>query len=58
MGEIDLTLGILAEEERALQLREVRWGVGAGSAHAPSFAGAEHEPEHFSRTPPGCRGWC
>ncbi len=48
MGEIDLTLGILAEEERALQLREVRWGVGAGTAHAPSFAGAEHEPERFS----------
>jgi len=48
MGEIDLTLGILADEERALQLREVRWGVGAGTAHAPSFAGAEHEPERFS----------
>ena len=48
MGEIDLTLGVLAEEERALQLRDVRWGVGAGSAHAPSFAGAEHEPERFS----------
>ena len=48
MGEIDLTLGILAEEERALQLREFRWGVGAGSAHAPSFAGAEQEPERFS----------
>jgi glycosidase len=48
MGEIDLTLGVLAEEERALQLRDVRWGVGAGSAHAPSFAGAENEPERFS----------
>ena len=48
MGEIDLTLGVLAEEERALQLRDVRWGVGAGTAHAPSFAGAEHEPERFS----------
>jgi glycosidase len=48
MGEIDLTLGILAEEERALQLRDVRWGTGLGSAHAPSFAGAEHEAERFS----------
>jgi glycosidase len=48
MGEIDLTLGILAEEERALQLRDVRWGVGLGTAHAPSFAGAEAEPERFS----------
>ena len=48
MGEIDLTLGVLAEEERALQLREFRWGVGAGTAHAPSFAGAEQEPERFS----------
>jgi glycosidase len=48
MGEIDLTLGILAEEERALQLRDVRWGTGLGRAHAPSFAGAEAEPERFS----------
>ena len=48
MDEIDLTLGVLAEEERALQLREVRWGAGLGSAQAPSFAGAEHEPERFS----------
>jgi glycosidase len=48
MGEIDLTIGILAEEERALQLRDVRWGTGLGSAHAPSFAGAELEPERFS----------
>jgi glycosidase len=47
MGEIDLTLGILAEEERALQLRGARWD-GGGEAHGPSFAGAEAELERFS----------
>ena len=43
MGEIDLTLGILAEEERALQLAARCAGASApGTAHAPSVgAGAE-----------------
>ena len=48
MGEIDLTLGVLAEEEHAMHLRGVRWGVGAGESHGPSFAGAESEAERFS----------
>ena len=52
MGELDLTLGVLAEEERAMQLRGVRFGLGGGAGgnetSGPSFAGAETEPERFS----------
>ena len=47
MGELDLTLGVLAEEERAMQLRGA-FGGFAGRAEAPSFAGADAEAERFS----------
>jgi glycosidase len=46
IARLDLTLGILAEEERGLHLR-----FGAGGAkrtEAPSFAHAREEPEAFS----------
>ena len=59
MGEIDLTLGVLAEEERALQLREFRWGVGAG--HAPTrrrSRAPSRNPSASAATPPGCRASC
>jgi hypothetical protein len=46
---LDLAIGILAEEERALHLR---FGGGAGGGRAPtegpSFGGAAEEPEAFS----------
>jgi glycosidase len=46
MRRLDLAIGILAEEERALHLR---FGGGPGRpAEAPSFAGATDEPEAFS----------
>ncbi|MBI3747489.1 MAG: alpha-amylase [Chloroflexi bacterium] len=49
MRRLDLAIGILAEEERALHLR---FGGGPGGPGAPvetpSFAGAADEPEAFS----------
>ncbi len=49
LRRLDLTIGILAEEERSLHLR---FGGGPGGpGHAvdtPSFAGAADEPEAFS----------
>ena len=49
LRRLDLAIGILAEEERALHLR---FGGGAGGAggrtEAPSFASAADEPEAFS----------
>ena len=41
-----LAVDLIAEEERGLHLRF--GGDGGGSAEAPSFAGAEAEPERFS----------
>ena len=56
MGEIDLTLGILAEEERALQLREVRWELApAAPTHRRSRAPSTN-PSTSAATPHGCRG--
>ena len=48
IGRLDLTLGILAEEERALHLRFGGGGPGAGPTERPSFAGAADEVEAFS----------
>jgi len=48
MRRLDLAIGILAEEERALHMR---FGGGPGPGRpveAPSFAGAADEPEAFS----------
>ncbi len=49
MRRLDLTIGLLAEEEHALHLR---FGGGPGGpgrlVEAPSFAGAAEEPEAFS----------
>ena len=49
MRRLDIAIGILGEEERALHLR---FGGGAGGgdslAEAPSFGGAEAEPDAFS----------
>jgi glycosidase len=47
IGEIDLALGVLAEEERALHLR-FGGGGGPGRVDAPSFAGQAAEAERFS----------
>ena len=58
LRRLDLAIGILAEEERALHLR-----FGGGSrwrrrpAEAPSFAGrGATSPKRSRRTRPGCRG--
>jgi glycosidase len=50
IGQLDMALGILAEEERALHLRfgGVTGDAGTGGGEAPSFAGLAHEPEAFS----------
>jgi glycosidase len=48
---MDLAIGILAEEERALHLRfggGAGGGAGGGPAQAPSFDTAADEPEAFS----------
>jgi glycosidase len=48
IGRLDIALGIIAEEERALHLR---FGGGAGderAIHPPSFRGLGDEPEAFS----------
>jgi glycosidase len=47
IGEIDLALGVLAEEERALHLR-FGGGGGPGRVDAPSFVGQAAEAERFS----------
>jgi len=46
-GDLDLALGILAEEERAMHLR-FGGGPGDGPVEPPSFEGLEAEPERFS----------
>ena len=46
MGELDMALGLLAEEQRAWQLRGAFGGFSG--ADGPSFAGAETEAERFS----------
>jgi glycosidase len=51
IGRLDLTIGVLAEEERALHLRFGGGGTGGwagGGVETPSFAGAADEPEAFS----------
>ena len=48
LRRLDLAIGILAEEERALHLRFGGGTGGPGSGEAPSFAGAADEPEAFS----------
>jgi glycosidase len=49
LRRLDLTIGVLAEEERALHLRFGGGPGGAGwSGEAPSFTGAAEEPEAFS----------
>ena len=45
---LDLTIGILAEEERALHLRFGGGGPGTGPTERPSFAGGAEEVEAFS----------
>ena len=47
---LDLAIGILAEEERALHLRfgGGAGGPGGGPVETPSFGGAADEPEAFS----------
>ncbi len=45
LGRLDLALGILAEEERALHLR---FGGTGGRTERPSFKAALEEPEAFS----------
>jgi glycosidase len=49
LRRLDLAIGIMAEEERALHLR-FGGGTGGPGTHgeAPSFAGAADEPEAFS----------
>ncbi|MDO8483845.1 MAG: alpha-amylase family glycosyl hydrolase [Candidatus Limnocylindrales bacterium] len=49
LRRLDLAIGIIAEEERALHLR-FGGGTGGPGGHAetPSFAGAAEEPEAFS----------
>jgi glycosidase len=47
LRQLDLAIGILAEEERALHLR-FGGGGGPGVIETPSFAGALEEPEAFS----------
>ncbi len=48
IGRLDLAIGILAEEERALHQRFGGGGPGAGPTERPSFAGAAEELEAFS----------
>ena len=51
LHRLDLAIGIMAEEERALHLRFGGGGDGGGghgAGEAPSFAGAADEPEGFS----------
>ena len=49
MRRLDLAIGILGEEERALHMRfGGDAGGGDGPTEAPSFDGAEAEPEAFS----------
>jgi glycosidase len=51
MGELDLALGVLEEEERAMHLRFGGGGAGGGfggRVDVPSFVGAEAEVERFS----------
>jgi glycosidase len=54
LGELGLldrliaSLDILAEEERALELRFGGGVGGFGELHAPSYSGLEDEPERFS----------
>jgi glycosidase len=49
LRQLDLAIGIMAEEERALHLRfGGATGELAGRAEAPSFATAADEPEAFS----------
>ena len=47
IGRLDLALGLLAEEQRAWEMRGA-FGGFSGRADAPSFAGAETEAERFS----------
>ena len=51
IGRLDLTIGVLAEEEQALHLRfgggTGGW-AGGGRVETPSFVGAADEPEAFS----------
>jgi glycosidase len=51
-GELDLTIGVLSEEERALHLRFGGGGAGGGGlggpVERPEFGGLEVEPERFS----------
>ena len=48
LRRLDLAIGLLAEEERALHLRFGGGAGGTGGGEAPSFAGAADEPEAFS----------
>ena len=51
MRRLDLAVGILAEEERALHMRfggGAGGGAGGGPVETPSFGGAADEPEAFS----------
>ncbi len=50
LRRLDLAIGILAEEERALHLRFGGGvgGPGGGPVEAPTFGGAADEPEAFS----------
>ncbi len=50
IGRLDVTLGILAEEERSLHLRfgGADGGPGRGPTQTPSFSGADEEGEAFS----------
>ena len=59
MGEIDLTLGILAEEERALHLR--RGALGRRRRARPTrrrSRAPSTSPSASAATPPGCRASC
>jgi glycosidase len=47
IARLELAIGILAEEERALHLR-FGGGGGGGPTETPSFGGAADEPEAFS----------
>jgi glycosidase len=51
LDRIDITIGVLAEEEHGLHVRFGGFGhgPGGGGGEAPSFAGAEVEPERFSK---------
>ncbi len=46
IARLEIALGVIAEEERALHLRF--GGAGAGPTEAPSFSGAADEVEAFS----------